>query len=47
MNITQERNVLRLSGIPTTAHSISLLLEATNCNATARISETLQLVINQ
>ena len=47
MNIVQERTVLNLSGVPTTAGSISLLVEATNCNATARISEALQLVINQ
>lgn len=47
MTIVQERNVLTLTGTPTEAGSLSLLVEATNCNATAKISEVLQLVINE
>ena len=47
MTITQERNVITLTGTPTTAGAVSLLVEANNCNATARISEVLQLVINE
>ena len=47
MTVVQERNVLRLSGTPTTAGSFTIQVNATNCNATSRLTEALQLVINQ